>query len=138
MRRHWQPVKCIDAAGKTRYVDQSLTSDAKCKPVEAQINVVPPQDAPSARARDGSATEGAGRKAAARPGPVVDPRAAQQARLAEAERKLEAANKALAEQEDMRSGGERNYARALERQQPYKDEVERQRQVVEQLRREAR
>jgi septal ring factor EnvC (AmiA/AmiB activator) len=43
--------------------------------------------------------------------------------LATEEKSLEEARKALAEQESIRQGDERNYARVLERLQPFKDKV---------------
>jgi hypothetical protein len=49
---------------------------------------------------------------------------------------LARAKQALAEQEAVRSGDERNYARVLERLQPYKDRVETHEKNIEALKRE--
>lgn len=56
--------------------------------------------------------------------------------LNEVQKRLEEAKKALAEQESVRLGGERNYQKYLDRIQPYKDEVARQEKNVEALQKE--
>ena len=33
-----KPVKCVDEAGRTRYVDESMVSGSKCKPVKITDN----------------------------------------------------------------------------------------------------
>ena len=59
-----------------------------------------------------------------------------QQELASEEASLAQAKEALAEQESVRSGDERNYARVLERLQPFKDRVETHEKNVEALKRE--
>ncbi|MGH8705173.1 MAG: DUF4124 domain-containing protein, partial [Burkholderiales bacterium] len=56
--------------------------------------------------------------------------------LSEEQRLLADARRKLAEQESTRGGDERNYAKVLERLQPYKDAVEVHEKNVEALRRE--
>lgn len=56
--------------------------------------------------------------------------------LATEEKALEEARKALAEQEAVRLGDERNYQKMLDRLQPYKDKVELHQRNVEALKRE--
>jgi hypothetical protein len=56
--------------------------------------------------------------------------------LATEEKALEEARKALAEQEAVRFGDERNYQKVLDRLQPYKDKVELHQRNVEALKRE--
>lgn len=56
--------------------------------------------------------------------------------LATEEKALEEAQKALAEQEAVRSGDERNYQRVLDRLQPYKEKVELHQRNVDALKRE--
>ena len=59
-----------------------------------------------------------------------------QRELASEEAALARAQKALAEQEAVRSGDERNYARVLERLQPYKETVENHQKNIQALQRE--
>jgi hypothetical protein len=115
------PVKCVDASGKIRYVDESLAGEEKCQPVKDSMNIVAPQSQPGGAARFGSGAR-----------PEAD------TRVADAEAKLADAKSKLAEQEATRVGGERNYARVLERLKPYQDEVERAEQELEQARRDSR
>jgi chromosome segregation ATPase len=56
--------------------------------------------------------------------------------LAAEQEDLAKARQALAEQEAVRSGDERNYARVLERLQPFKDRIETHEKNIEALRRE--
>ena len=56
--------------------------------------------------------------------------------LAAEQQLLANAQKALEEQEAVRTGGEKNYARVLERLQPYKDSVETHQKNIEALKRE--
>lgn len=56
--------------------------------------------------------------------------------LATEEKALEEAQKALTEQEAVRTGDERNYQRVLDRLQPYKDKVELHQRNVDALKRE--
>lgn len=104
-----QPVKCVDAQGHVRYVDQSMAGHEKCTPVTATTNTVSTQP--------GAITT---------PPPSPGAAAPQQneAAIKAAEAKLDAARKALAEQEAIRTGGERNYQRVLDRLKPYQDAVE--------------
>ncbi len=105
-----QPVKCVDAKGKIRYIDASTPGAEKCQPVPDATNIVPPQN-PGAMAP----AQDSRRRA--------EPEKPSDAQIAEAEKKLAAAKKNLAEQEDIRQGGERNYERVLERLKPYQDAV---------------
>jgi hypothetical protein len=126
-----EPVKCVDAKGKVRYVDESMVGEEKCNPVKDAMNVVPPQDQPAAKSdnREGPRRQ---RREENSPRPRDD------ARVADAEAKLADAKSKLAEQEAIRLGGERNYSRVEERLQPYKEAVERAQKEVEQLRRDSR
>ena len=120
--------KCTDANGRPLYTsDKRDTAGKKCELVSREVNVVPaqkpqasfPKESPSARA---SAT-------------------AKQREILESELKTEQdllarARQALAEQEAQRSGDERNYARVIERLQPFKDNVNLHEKNVEALQRE--
>ena len=106
-----QPVKCVDAKGHVRYIDQSMMGQEKCNPVAASTNTVSTQQ---------DAIKAPPPRSAAPTAASVRNEAAIQA----AETKLSIAKKALAEQEATRSGGERNYARVQERLKPYQDAVD--------------
>ncbi len=119
-----QPVKCVDAKGKTRYIDATMAAQEKCEPVRDSTSTVKPQAQPPGSARTGSS-----------PG---NPRAEIEERIAAAETRLAEAQKNLADQEAIRSGNERNYARVLERLKPYQDAVDRAQQELDQVRRDSR
>ena len=123
------PVKCVDASGKVRYVDESMVGEEKCTPVKDAMNIVAPQNPPAGRSE---LTEGARRQP--REGERARASSRADSRLAEAEARLADAKSKLAEQEAIREGGERNYARVQERLQPYQAAVERAQQEVNQLR----
>ncbi len=119
-----ETVRCVDAAGKTVYADSGDAQKYKyrnCRPVGGEINIVTPQP--------GTQTPPAG--AAPRP-------AAPQPDVKDAEQRLEAAKKGLAEQESVRIGGEKNYQRVLDRLKPYQDKVEAAQRELDRARREAR
>ena len=101
-----QPVKCVDAKGHVRYIDQSMMGQESCTPVTATTNTVSTQ--PGAIKAPPPAPAAPGNEAA----------------VAAAEAKLAAAKKALADQEAIRIGGERNYERVLERLKPYQEAVD--------------
>ncbi len=125
--------KCIDASGRPLYTsDKKETANRKCEVVSREINVVPaqkinPRASPSSFPRE-SATERSSRMAARRD--ILEKELATEQQL------LDKARRALAEQEGIRTGDEKNYARVLERLQPYKDNVELHTKNIEALRRE--
>lgn len=102
--------KCVDAAGKITYAE-TKEGNAKCNVVSGEVNVV---SVPKVVARPPKVIESNERnvKSESPPGEI-----------AEQERALIEAKKALAEQESFRLGGERNYQRVLERLQPFQDKV---------------
>jgi len=101
-----QPVKCVDAKGHVRYIDQSMMGQESCTPVTATTNTVSTQPG------------------AIKPPPPAPAAPGNEAAVAAAEAKLAAAKKALADQEAIRIGGERNYERMLERLKPYQEAVD--------------
>lgn len=126
--------KCIDASGRPLYTsDKKETANRKCEVVSREINVVPAQKinpragSPSTFPRE-SSTERSTRAAARRD--ILEKELATEQQL------LDKARKALAEQEAIRTGDEKNYARVLERLQPYRDNVELHTKNIEALRRE--
>jgi septal ring factor EnvC (AmiA/AmiB activator) len=135
MNAHAQGVteifKCRNEQGQVVYTnDRRQAEKQKCELVTSQINVAPSKP-PAARA----------------PGfPRESPQASANARdrqrkvlegeLAAEQQALKQAQQALAEQEAVRSGDERNYARVLERLQPYKDTVQNHEKNIQALQRE--
>lgn len=129
---------CRDKDGRTHVTNlKEDTTGKNCKVVQqSRVQVVP-----------GAAQSG---RPASKPAPTAFPREDSQARSAaksrqreilerELEREqtlLEQARKELAEQEAVRYGDERNYAKVLERLQKYKDSVEVHEKNLESLRRE--
>jgi hypothetical protein len=121
--------KCRGQDGQITYTnDRRQAERQKCELVTRQVNVAPsrppgarnfpretPQASASARARQRQVLE--------------DELAAEQEALRQAQH-------ALAEQETVRSGDERNYARVLERLQPYKDTVQNHEKNIQALQRE--
>ena len=100
------PVKCVDAKGKILYIDEADAGTLKCQPVTGSTVIVP-HDKPSrtpAVAPDNSLEE-------------------KRQRVAAAETRLDEAKQRLAEQEAIREGNEKNYARVLERLKPFQDAV---------------
>jgi hypothetical protein len=123
--------KCLDASGRPLYTsDKKETAGKKCEVVSREINVVPAQKMnprPGAFPRESSAERS--NRAAAR-------REILEKELATEQQLLVKAQQALAEQEGIRTGDEKNYARVLERLQPFKDNVELHTKNIEALRRE--
>ena len=122
--------KCRDAQGRWTYTnDRRQAEKDKCETVASQINVAPPQKAarPSNFPRESSAERAAGK---GRQLEIL------QRELASEQAALTKAQQALAEQESIRSGDERNYARVEERLKPYQEAVQSHQKNVEALRRE--
>jgi Domain of unknown function (DUF4124) len=126
--------KCVDASGRAQYTnDQRETAGRKCELVTTQINVAPPPAPPKqTQERAGFPRETPADRASAK----GRQRDILEKELAAEEADLARAKQALAEQEAVRSGDERNYARVLERLQPYRDRVETHEKNVAALRRE--
>jgi DNA repair exonuclease SbcCD ATPase subunit len=130
--------KCKGADGHWTYTnDRREAEKKKCEVVTRQVNVAPAQK-PS----------GASASKAARPAEFPKESASERQTARERQRQIleselaneqSALNKAredLVAQEQTRSGEERNYARVLERLQPYKDSIETHEKNIEALKRE--
>ena len=110
--------KCQDANGRYVYSnDKRDTAGKKCELVSREISVVPSQKPPPGTR---SARETSEARAAAR----TRQRAILEGELKTEEDLLTKAREELAAQEAVRYGDERNYAKVLERLQPFKDNVE--------------
>jgi hypothetical protein len=122
---------CVDREGKRLYTSDKREANRpglKCKLVSREVNVVPAQKpSPSNFPRE-SANERAARSAGQRD--LLEKELATEQRL------LDQARKDLAEQEAIRTGGEKNYARVEERLQPYKDKVDGHQKNIDNLKRE--
>lgn len=127
--------KCLDASGRPSYTnDKRETAGKKCELVTTQINVAPPAPPakPVAKVPGAFPRESATERSSAR----GRQREILEKELAAERQDLAKAKQALAEQEAVRTGDERNYARVLERLQPFKDRVETHEKNIEALRRE--
>jgi chromosome segregation ATPase len=121
--------RCLDADGRRHYTNSKReTAGMKCELVTTQINVAPRE----ARTPPGFPRESASQNASAR----ERRREILQRELSSEQQALEKARQALAEQEAVRSGDERNYARVLERLQPFKATVENHEKNIQALQRE--
>lgn len=126
--------KCVDPGGRPLYTsDKRDTAGKKCELVSREVNVVPATKAPPRAASPSSfPKESAGDRAVAK----GRQRDILEQELANEQKLLAEAKQKLAEQEAVRSGDERNYAKVLERLQPFKDNVDTHEKNVEALRRE--
>ena len=113
--------------------DPRDTQGKKCTVLSREISVVPAQPKAAAKpSPQGFPSESSSARASAK----ERQREILERELAREEDMLEKAQKALDEQQAVRYGDERNYARVLKRLQPYKDTVELHQKNVEALRRE--
>ena len=121
--------KCVDASGRASYTnDKRETAGKQCEVVTTQINVAPPPKPSSKSFPRESASDRL--NATSRQRDILEQE------LAAEEQDLAKAKQALAEQEAIRMGDERNYARVLERLQPFKDRIETHEKNIEALKRE--
>ena len=100
--------KCVDSKGDVTYSEKK--ENTACVAVTGAVNVVP-------------AVKVAPRAAIAPRAEASDQRTELQKQIATQEAALSEAKKALAEQEDIRLGGEANYQRVLDRLQIYQDKI---------------
>ena len=131
--------KCLDPGGRPLYTsDRRDTAGKKCDLVSREINVVPAQQIPLQRPSASTSRSGSFPRESAsdRANAKERQREILEKELATEQQLLGKAQQDLTEQESVRSGDERNYARVLERLQPYKDSIEVHQKNVEALRRE--
>lgn len=117
--------RCVDSTGKTHVTNvKEETTGRECKVIQSQrVSVVPGPAAvtrPAAKSPTSFPKESQGDRANARD----RQRATLESELASEEALLVKARAELAEQESIRNGDERNYAKVLERLQKYKDNVQ--------------
>jgi malonyl CoA-acyl carrier protein transacylase len=128
---------CKDKEGRTSVTNLKEDTVGKtCRVVQqSRVQVVPaatPNAKPGARSPTTFPKEDANARASAK----ARQREILEREMAQEEKLLAQARKDLAEQEAVRFGDERNYARVLERLQPYKDKVELHEKNVDSLKRE--
>jgi hypothetical protein len=124
--------KCRNEQGQVTYTnDRRQAEKQKCELVTSQINVAPPYRAPPGRSA-GFPRESATASASARD----RQREILERELANEQQALAQARQALAEQEAVRSGEERNYARVEERLKPFKDTIQNHEKNITALQRE--
>jgi len=125
---------CKDKDGRTHVTNlREDTTGKNCKVVQqTRVQVVPAQVKSEARPPTAFPREDAKARASAK----SRQREILERELAQEEEALGQARKALAEQESVRYGDERNYAKVLERLQKYKDAVEVHEKNIDSLRRE--
>jgi len=125
--------RCIDADGRRHYTNSKKDAvGMKCELVTSQINVAPPMSQPQARTPAGFPRETPGQSVSAR----ERQREVLEGELATEREALNQAKQTLAEQEAVRTGDERNYARVQERLQPFKDAVQNHEKNIQALQRE--
>jgi hypothetical protein len=130
--------KCVDGTGRPLYTsDKKDTAGKKCELVSREINVVPAQKpAPKPAAKAESPGSFPKESASARASGKERQREILEKELVTEQALLAKAKQELAAQEAVRNGDERNYARVIERLQPFKDSVEVHEKNIEALRRE--
>lgn len=131
---------CRDKEGKTHVTNiREDTRGLDCRIVEERVTVVPagPSSSTSVpRARAASPSSFPRETPAKRASAKEKQRQILEQELEQERALLERSQKALAEQEAVRYGDERNYARVLARLKPYQDTVELHQKNVEALERE--
>jgi hypothetical protein len=118
--------KCPDASGRPVYTNLKRdTVGKKCTLVSKEVQVIPSQAPKSSSSSRGSASS------ADRNG---NRRKILESELQNEQQLLSDAQQKLTEQEGIRSGDERNYARVQERLKPYQEAVDLHSKNIEQLR----
>lgn len=136
---HAQVYKCVDDGGRVTYTnDQAIAKGCTTLPQDQPVSTIP---APAARP---SPAPSATPQSFPRVSPDTQRERDQSRRqilekeLAQEESALAEAQKALADQEAVRYGNERNYQRVLDRLAPFKEKVEQHQRNVDALKRELR
>jgi hypothetical protein len=124
---------CKDGAGRTHVTNlKEDTVGKECRIVQQQRVSVVPANKPGAKSPAGFPKESVSDRAASK----AKQRDTIERELNQEQGMLSDARKKLSEQEAVRGGDEKNYARVLERLKPYQDTVEVHEKNVEALKRE--
>ena len=133
LRAQGEIYKCVDDRGKPLYTsDKRDTVGKKCESVTREAVTVVPAAKLGAKSPAGFPKESASDRLASK----AKQRETIERELNQEQGMLSDARKKLSEQEVVRGGDEKNYARVLERLKPYKDTVEVHEKNVEALKRE--
>ncbi len=129
---------CKDKEGRTTLTNQQADTAGKdCRVVHQQrVTVVPAAAAPKPAAKSPSPAGFPKESATDRASAKTKQLATLERELVQEQAMLAESRKKLAEQEAIRTGNEKNYARVLERLKPYRDSVEVHEKNVEALKRE--
>ena len=120
--------KCPDGGGRSTYTNVKRDTVGKnCTLVTKEVSVVPSQAPVPARFASPAAPSGAVSRNEGR-------RRILESELQNEQQLLTDSRQKLAEQEGIRNGDERNYARVLERLKPYQEEVDQHTKNIEQIR----
>lgn len=129
--------KCLDDRGRPLYTsDRRDTAGKKCELVSREVSVVPVPAASKPAAKAPSPAGFPKESSADRAASKAKQRDTLEKELTQEQHLLAGARRKLGEQESVRSGDEKNYAKVLARLQPYKDAVEVHEKNIEALRRE--
>ena len=124
---------CKDKDGRTILTNQQKDTAGKdCRIVQQQRVTVVPSTKPGSKSPQNFPKESSSDRLAAKD----KQRQTLERELGQEEALLADARRKLADQEQIRTGDEKNYARVLERLQPYKDAVEVHNKNIEALKRE--
>lgn len=125
--------KCVEKNGRPLYTsDKRETAGKKCELVSREVNVMPAQKQPPMSGFSSFPRETPQARASAKD----RQRDILEKELASEQQLLDKARKDLTAQESVREGDEKNYARVLDRLQPYKDNVDLHQKNIEALKRE--
>jgi hypothetical protein len=121
--------KCPDTSGRPTYTNMKKDTVGKhCTLVTKEVTVIPSQSsAPELRELAARPTAGGGTNNNEGRRRILE------AELQNEQQQLAAAKQSLAEQEAIRNGDERNYARVLDRLKPYQDAVDQHQKNIDQL-----
>ena len=128
--------KCTESDGHTIYTNQKPAANSKTCTVLSQDKAVSTFAPPKVRANTPTPGDFPKVSADAQKTRDGDRRRILEEELGGERQKLDDAKKALAEQEAIREGGEKNYQRVLERLKPYQDRVQLHERNVEALEKE--
>lgn len=129
--------RCIDSSGKTHVTNvKEETAGKDCKVIQTQRVSVVPAPAPAARSAAKSPASFPKESSGERANAKERQKSTLGSELASEEALLAKAKAELAEQESIRNGDERNYAKVLERLQKYKDNVQLHQKNIDELRKE--
>ncbi|MGB7540419.1 MAG: DUF4124 domain-containing protein [Burkholderiales bacterium] len=118
--------KCPDGSGRPTYTNVKRDTVGKnCTLVSREVSVVPSSPVRADRSSSGSESPAARNE---------NRRKILESELQNEEQLLADARQKLAEQEGIRSGDERNYARVQERLKPYEEAVDQHQKNIDQLR----